>query len=174
MAYTNDVVADNFIKQTGLKSNGSTCMYIGDIFYSYNTAFAKVDLKRKVVMISNEGMTSTSSKHRSALVSSAIDNNFKILPVPLKMFEHTFPSADELNERFEQQLDDLATGTNLALADYRFRFIDTLSRYEEYNRYIENQPKQLNKFVKIEAKLEDISFIKDLQKQRRLELKKNK
>ena len=76
MAYSNDIVAENFLLQTGLKNTGSTCTYIGDTFYSYNTAFAKVDLENKVVLLSNSGMTSTSSKHYSAIVHAAIKNDY--------------------------------------------------------------------------------------------------
>ena len=174
MAYSNDIVAENFLLQTGLKNTGNTCTYIGDTFYSYNTAFAKVDLENKVVLLSDGGMTSTSSKHHSAIVHSAIENDYKVLQIPLRMFEHTFPTSDEINKRFEAQLDSYSDGTNLALSDNRFNYLYTMGSYEEYNRYIKHQPKNLNKYTVIEAKIEDIDYIKSLQKQRRLARSKKK
>lgn len=174
MAYNNDTVAENFILQTGLKCNGSTCNYVGDTFYSYSTAFAKVDLANKVVLISNDSMTSTSSKHHSAIVHQAIVHDYKILPVPLYMFEHAFPNSDVINDRFERLLEAYSKGTNLALSDNRFNYLNTMNRYEEYNRYIKYQPSNLHKFVVIEAQIDDVEFIKSLQKQRRLELKEKK
>lgn len=169
MAYSNYDVAKNFLLQTGLKCNGSTCSYVGDTFYSFGTAFAKVDLKNKVVLLSYDSMTSTSSKHHSAIVHEAIENKYKILQVPLRMFEHTFPNADIINDRFEAQLNAYSEGTNLALSDNRFNYLHCMERYEEYNRYIKHQPVNLHKFVVIEAQIDDIDFIKNLQKQRRLE-----
>ena len=174
MAYSNDMVAENFLLQTGLKNTGSTCTYTGDTFYSYNTAFAKVDLENKVVLLSNSGMTSTSSKHYSAIVHAAIKNDYKVLQIPLRMFEHTFPTSDEINKRFEAELDNYSDGTNLALSDNRFNYLHTMDKYEEYNRYIKHQPKNLNKYTVIEAKIEDIDYIKSLQKQRRLARSKKK
>ena len=72
------------------------------------------------------------------------------------------------------QLDSYSDGTNLALSDNRFNYLYTMGSYEEYNRYIKHQPKNLNKYTVIEAKIEDIDYIKSLQKQRRLARSKKK
>ena len=168
---SNTQVADNFIMQTGLHTNGSTCSYSGDIFRSYSTAFAKVDVKNKVLLISSDSMTHTSSQHRGALVSSAIEHGYKILPIPLKMWEYSFPDTNDLIKRFENTLDYYSEGTNLALTDNRYNFLQTYDEFREFTTYCNRKPRSTKRFDKTVQNIEDVTFIKELQKKRRQQLR---
>lgn len=168
---SNKEVAENFIRQTGLHTNGSTCSYSGDIFRSYSTSYAKVDVKNKVLLLSSDSMTHTSSQHRGALVSSAIEHGYKILPIPLRMYEYSFPETNDLINRFEATLDYYSEGTNLALSDNRYNFLQIYDEFREYTNYVNRKPKSIKRFDKTVHNIEDVTYIKDLQKKRRQQLR---
>ena len=167
----NKQVADNFIRQTGLHTNANTCTYHGDIFRSYNTAFAKIDVKNKVLLISSDSMTHTSSEHKGALVASALEHGYKILPIPLRMFEYCFPDTNDLIKRFENTLDYYSEGTKLALTDNRYNFLQTYDEFKEFATYCKRKPRSTKRFDKTVQNIEDVTFIKELQKKRRQQLR---
>jgi hypothetical protein len=167
MSNTNDDVTRNFLLQTGTRTNALSCHYSGNEFFSYSTVFARVDKDKNTVLISDRGMTPTTSKHRAVLVHNAIRLGVKILPVPLQIYKSTFPTNEEIIGRFEARMDYLKRGTELALSATRYEFLDTLKDYKDFVRYTGITPTNYDKYIEVGAKCEDIQYIKDLQKQRR-------
>lgn len=167
MAYSNDLVATNYIKQTGIKNNGSSCSYHGTHFWSYNTHYAELDTARNVLLIGTDKISSTTTKQHEALVQACISNNVQILHVPVLKEDVNFPSANTIVKRFTDRLDDYSKGTNLALSDYRLMFLTTLDRLKEYVGYAGLDTAVIEKYNMIAKNLDNVDFIKNLQKQRR-------
>lgn len=173
MAYSNDTVAENFLRQTGLKETGGTCRYHENRFWSYSTQYAQLDIENNVLLLADNSMTSTTSKHRCALVSNAIDNNVKIINVPARFGEYYFPTNDQFAKRYTDYLDSF-TNIDFALADLRREYLNTLDLLKEFNNYA-HLDIDFNTYNTIAHKLtNDVDFIKECQKQRRQTLKEQR
>ena len=169
MSTTNNDVAKNFVLQTGTHIHNQThsLSYRDNILFSYSTALARVDTDRRTVLLSDTNMTQTTSKHRLEVVSSAIDNDYKVLPIPLERGTSNFPTDEQIVQRFETRMDYLTRGTELALSDNRREFLNSYENYKEFLKYANITSEKRKKYDEINENLNNTEFIKELQTKRR-------
>lgn len=177
MSYTNAQVVEKFINggvgSRKTYSNSTDTLYAKMVdrttrdLYSYNTLIAQYKVDKGIVFLSDNGLTSTTNKHRLELMSALSKAGIKGYQIPVRMHQSTLPTFEELLGRFEARMDSLSMGTDLALADNRHDFTRNYNLYKELIEVTGLTPVNVSKYDDIMAKVDDAEYIKAIQRERR-------
>ena len=139
---------------------------------SYNTLIARYDFDKKIIYLSDQNMTNTTSKHIRIVIDKALEHGIKVMSIPMTRGQRNFPKSEQVVGNYEARMDRYSMGTDLALAENRKEFLLNFERYKEFITVEDITPKNFVKYDTISKNLEDTEYLKALKSKRRIFLAK--
>lgn len=149
------------------RNSSGSLKFIANSIYSYDTLIGRYEKSMGLLLVADEGLSTTSSRHRNLIVNSAIERGIKIATIPVRRGSKEFPTNKEVLNAYESRMDRVSMGTELATATNRKIFKREFDRYKEFADMVGETPKDFKRYEELNEKIENTAFIAELTKQRK-------